>query len=541
MNQASNNTASKNKARDFLQGLAASLAARVSASRGRSSWKPQKKVLGIAVGERSLLAADLISGDRPQVRRLVELVYPEGISISQPAELGKLLGHFIKDNQFSSRTAVIGIPLKWIVVKPKEVPPTDDDTVAQLLRLEAEAEFSTELKDLVYDFAGGPAAGAGRTVLLTATPKKYIDAIQTMCEAARLQALAITPSAMVLGSITGSSLKRDVLVLSLAAGGGELSSQNSATATALRTLRPATPEPPFISELRRAVSTLTVPGADRELILWDGAGIDAPSLGRQLGLTINSGELTSFGVDTALAGANGQGAKYAAAVALAMSAMDESGPGIDFLHSRLAPPREHRIPRWAYIAMAGVLLLIVICIWAYSDLNQRQKRVDELQSSIDQQQKQVDAASDFVSKVTLAQYWHGGDARYLACLRDLNHVIPDDGQTYATSLDIKAQTPPLAQANGVAPAGSPVSAEQSRILAVTLQGHTANLESVTALVDQMRRNPTAFTDIKIGPGTKIPRTQEWLFSITFNYVPPKPEPAKTSPAAIPPATTPPAK
>jgi hypothetical protein len=534
---AQNNTSSTRRPSDAIRRLAASLgsaersrsATRVSAQRGRANWKPQKKVLGIAIGERSLLAADLVAGDRPQVRRLAELVYPEGISFSQPLELGKLLGHFLKDNEFSSRSAVIGIPLKWIVVKPKEVPPADDATVSQLLRLEAEAEFSTELKDLVYDFAGsGAATDTGRTVLLTATPKRYIDAIETMCEAARLQALAITPSAMVLGSLTGSSLKRNVLVLSLGAGGGELSSQRQATATALRTLRPATPEPPFVSELRRAVSTLVIPEADRELILWDGAGIDAPSLGRQLGFTVSAGELTSFGVDTAQAGANGQGAKYAAAVALALSAMDETGPSIDFLHSRLAAPREHRIPRWAYITMAAVVILIGACIYAYSDLDQRQKRVDDLQLKINRQQSQVDAASDFVSKVTLAQYWHGGEARYLACLRDLDSVIPDDGQTYATSLDIKAQPPPLAQASGAPASGSPANADQARILSVTLQGHTANPESVTALGEQMRRNPTAFTDIKIGPGTKVPRTQEWLFSITFNYVPPKITPAKTA-------------
>jgi hypothetical protein len=107
-------------------------------------------------------------------------------------------------------------------------------------------------------------------------------------------------------------------------------------------------------------------------------------------------------------------------------------------------------------------------------------------------------------------------------------VIPDDGQTYATSLDIKAQPPPLAQASGAPASGSPANADQARILSVTLQGHTANPESVTALGEQMRRNPTAFTDIKIGPGTKVPRTQEWLFSITFNYVPPKITPAKTA-------------
>jgi hypothetical protein len=47
------------------------------------------------------------------------------------------------------------------------------------------------------------------------------------------------------------------------------------------------------------------------------------------------------------------------------------------------------------------------------------------------------------------------------------------------------------------------------------------MESVTALVDRMHRNPNVFKDVKIGSGQKVPRTNEWLFSITFGYAPPK--------------------
>ena len=103
------------------------------------------------------------------------MIYPEGISLFQPAELAKAVAHFLKDNHFASRSAVIGIPLKWLVVKPKEVPPADDATVAQLLRLEAEAEFSTELKDLVYDFAGDPLRAAHRAPFFWPRRRKNIS------------------------------------------------------------------------------------------------------------------------------------------------------------------------------------------------------------------------------------------------------------------------------------------------------------------------------------------------------------------------------
>jgi hypothetical protein len=489
----------------------------------------QKKVLGLAMGERSLMAAELVATEgRPQVKRLAELIYPEGITISQPTELAKALGHFLKDNHFSTRSAVIGIPLKWLVVKAKDVPPADDATVAQLLRLETEAEFSSELKDLVYDFAGEAAAGSGsRRVLLAATPRKYVDCIESLCDGARLQPLAIMPSALALGTITGASLKRDVLVLAAGPAGSELSSQRHSTATAMRSLRPAMPQPPFISELRRTVSTLDVADGQREMILWDGAGVDAASLGEQLGVNVQDGELQTLGVEASGAGINGQGRKFAAAVALALSAMDESRPGIDFLHSRLAPPSKHRIPRWGYLAGAAVVLFIALGVYAYTDLDRTEQEVNTLQSQINKQQKDVDAARDFVAKESLAQYWHGGDPRYLACMRDLEDVIPEDGQTYATNLEIKAETPPLNAGSSQAGAPTAMGADGERTLLATLQGHTPNLESVTALRDRMGRNPAVFKDIKIGPETKVPRTQEFLFSITFSYEPPKP----TQPAA----------
>jgi hypothetical protein len=491
----------------------------------------QKKVLGVVLGEKSLLAAEVVAGEQsPQVKRLAEMVYPEGISLAEPAELAKAMGHFLKDNQISSRSAVIGIPLKWIVVKPKEVPPADDATVAQLLRLEAEAEFSAELKDLVYDFTGKQVVGAtSRSVLLAATPQKYIDAIETFCEGARLEALAITPSALALGSVTGASAKRDVMVLSVGSAGSELSSHRQAVGTSIRSLRPAPSQPAFLNELRRAVSTLATPGAENEMVLWDGAGLDAGSLEKQLGLTVRAGDLHSLGVDTTETGVNGQGAKFAAAVALALSGMSESGPAIDFLHSRLAPPKEHRIPRWTYAAGAAALVCIVLGILGYSDISARQQEVNDLNAKIAGRQKQVDAATDFVAKATIAQYWHSGDFRYLNCLRDIESIIPEDGQTYATSLEVKAKSPSLNTAQNQPGQPPLMPTGDERMLFATLQGHTANMESVTALVDRMHRKPDVFKDVSIGPGAKVPRTQEWLFSITFGYVPPKPAGPTTQP------------
>jgi Tfp pilus assembly protein PilN len=480
-----------------------------------------KKVVGLAIGERSLMAAELLAGDPPQVKRLAEMVYPQGLGPANPAELGKALGQFLRDNQFTAHAAIVGIPAKWLVVKSKEVPSADRATLAEMLRLQAEAEFASDLKDLVYDYSGDSqpsAAGGTKSVLLMATPKKYVDSAAALCQAAGLRAIAVTPSALALGAASSRSSDKNVLVLSVGPGGSELSAQQSGWASALRHLRSPNPQPPFVSELRRAVSTLGPASADRELILWDGAGMDAGALGDQLGLRVRGGDVPLLGVDASSAGMNGQGLKFAAAIALALSGL--KGLSVDFLHSRLAPPAQRS---WQRLIGLGALAAVVVIgglIWAYADMQHRRGHVAALQRQLAQIKDSVGDARKFVDMVNFAEYWHGENPQYLDCLRDLTNAIPDDGQTYATSLDMTAETPHMAVTPPPgAPTPPPAKAEAPHTLAVKLAGRTSDAENVTALVDRMRHNP-AFVDIRIGQETNTGRSREWSFSLTFTYVPP---------------------
>src|SRR3954453_7327545 len=127
------------------------------------------KVLGLSVGERGVLACELArSGRSTQVTRLAEFDYPAGTSPDNGAEVGKALGEFLRSRRFSSRRAVIGLPLRWAVVKPKEVPPVAPSAVSSMLLLQAEREFALEPQDLVYEYAGESDPTAARTLLLLA-------------------------------------------------------------------------------------------------------------------------------------------------------------------------------------------------------------------------------------------------------------------------------------------------------------------------------------------------------------------------------------
>jgi hypothetical protein len=478
-----------------------------------------KKLLGLSLGERSLLIAEVIGGERPSVARTAEMPYPAGVTIANPAELGSALTSFIAKEGFTARSVVIGLPARWLVTQPKEMPAADERTRAEMLRLSAEAEFSTELKDLVFDYTG-----TGTSVLLVATPSRYVEAARAMCETAGLQLLAVTASAVALGEATGRGAARDVLVLSVASGGAEMTLQRDASSGAVRHLRAPLPQEPFINELRRTVSTMPPSKAGRQVVLWDGTGLNAATLGEQIGTPVRSGELSLLGVSSAGGAiANGNGARangqqgandigqYAAAIALALVGMSDQPIRVDFLHSRLAPPKTHRVPRWAIVAVVAVIVLIAGTTYAFHDLDVQSAAVDTMQARYDGMKSRIDDATAFVGKVTFAQAWHGGDPRYLACIRDMTVAMSDDFDTFAIGLII-----------GDAPRPVNSKAPDTHALTGVLSGKAADQQHVLMLLNRLRKIK-AFSDATLG-GSDVGRGREVTFSINFRYQIAKPVP-----------------
>ncbi len=473
-----------------------------------------KKVLGLSIGERSLLVAEVVAGDKPEVRQLGELVYPEGLSPNNPQELGSALGAYLKTRQMTATHAVVGIPVRWLVAQAKDVPAVDEETLTSILRLQAEAEFSSELKDLVYDYTSQPqAGGANSSVLLLATPRRYVDAANTLCTAAGLTPVAITSSAMVLGDLTGKAVSRSALVLSVGAAGAEMTAPRGANAGVIRHLRsavtPGEAPAPFVNELRRVVSTMPASNGSRELILWDGVGLDSKSLGTQIGFTIRNGELPSLGVQSTGAARNGEGRQYASAVALGLAGIEPSNLPIDFLHSRLAPPKAELIPRWAIYTGLGVILAILLGVLAYTDLQAKQKELNDLTVDAAAHKGDIDRAKEFVKDMSAAESFHGGDPRYLACMRDLTTAMTDERDTYARNV-VLHDVPPT---KGSAPGTKPT---DPRTLTGTLSGSTSDQGKVQALLDNMRK-VHGFKDVKLGSSNNAPGHQV-TFTINFTYL-----------------------
>jgi len=439
--------------------------------------------------------------DKPEARLLAELEYPAGVTFQDPPAMGAALAEFLRAKHFTARHTVIGLPGRLLLVKTKEVPPADAHTVSDLLRLQAEGEFSSELRDLVFDYAGEPTTERAQNVLLVATQRRYLDLAEQLCEAAKLQLIAVTSSAATLGAVTtrASAANKNAVVLALTPHAAELSAQSGGQPTSLRHLRPpgeGGQEPLFLSELRRAVSMLPVNGAStgREMIVWDGAGTDAETFGQKLGLPVRFGDLPVLGVRTADATRNGAGRKYGPAVALALSALSGQRLPVDFLHSRLAPPPVRLVQPWMFWSGVAALVVIVLGAWGYTSLLHQRSELAKATTKYGTMEPHVKTATSFVSKVAFAERWEAGDPRYLACLADLTSIIPEDGQTYLTSLSIKEKEirPDVIRAAVAAGKIPPVPGLQ-----VTISGNAPNNIRAQDLFNAFLAHKEWFSDVNL--------------------------------------------
>jgi hypothetical protein len=477
------------------------------------------KLLGMAVGEKSLFVAEVTAGEKPDVKRLAEFIYPAESSLADPATLGISLGTFLRDQRFTARQAVVGLPAKWLLVKTKEVPPADSSVAADLLRLQAEGDFSSELKDLVFDYAGEASPSGSRNVLLVATPQKYIDLVHQMCESAKVEPIAVTSSSAALGTITGRANGENAVVLTLAAAGSELTAQSGGYTSTLRHLRASVPEPLFLSELRRAVSMLPAGGSNggRELIVWDGGGVPTGTLGESLGMRVRTGDLPSLGVSTTEAARNGGGRKFASAVALALAVLGDSRLPIDFLHSRLAAPAKRLVARWMIWTAIGVVAFIGVTVLAYSHLQKAQANLDGMAAEYKQKEPSIKAADAFVTKVSFAQRWHGGDPRYLACMNEITRLVPEDGQTYCTSLIIREKEVTKAETKKDS---LNKAANETRQLVITFNAKAPNQAAALQLKDAFQKEPNhRFIDMNFKGTQNTGKAGEVTFSFSCTYVP----------------------
>lgn len=468
-------------------------------------------LLGLAVSDRCIAAAQVrVTRDRRELGPTAQFAITGDLSWEKPEALGTALRQFLRQHHFSASHAVIGTPARWLLAREKEVPPAAPQVAATMLRLQAERDFPGDL-DLVFDYVGTPNSDRSTKVLLTAITRQHMDRILRMSEEAGLSVTAVTSSSLTLSAAADDN--NALLSVILSDDSAELMLRGSTAPRMLKHmllpggakvtdnghLSPATIAA-LGSELQRAVALMGDDPTDskpRRVFLWDGVGLDssaADSLAERVGLEVRvQHQMATLGV-TSQEPQSPDSRKLGIAVALAVAGSQPGRLAVDFLHTRLAAPKQHRVGRQTVLAILAGIVIVLGLAWLAYDIHYQQVALTDLKRQLADLKPSVKSAQAVVDKVRAARGWFQTRPPHLACLRDVTAAFPPEGRVYATMFSFRADG--KGQVTGKAP----------------------DLESIQRVQDKLLANPK-FKDVKrLDSRDAGGRSRETAFTFTFTYI-----------------------
>jgi len=403
-----------------------------------------RNILGLAFEEHSILAAEVhMRGDRPGIQVVGEFVLSDDFSAAGATEQGQRLRQFLKENGFSAKTAVVGLPAKWLVAKELTVPPTNAAALSGIMNLQAERAFSLDPKDLVFDYYGSAQPDKGGKLLLMAMQKERLAHIQMLTKAAGLSVLAVTPTSHALRKLGGD----DVSDLAIYVRNGYIESwSGKADLPWIRhgVRLPQQAEDPAKAMQEQISRLLSVAPGDGQssrpnrVMLYTGSTVKEESIA-QISRSLSDQVEISDGDAHLLSAAFGAQQKSkvgtsGAAAALALAGVQEKTFFVDFLHSRMVPGR--RIPQtrtlvWAAVAAFVIFVALAAVIWGW---RQDVKDIATFTEQLAVMSDDIKAAREVVDRMSYASGWTSRSPEFLECLSQLTQAFPEEGTIWATNL-----------------------------------------------------------------------------------------------------------
>lgn len=410
------------------------------------------KTVGLALEERSILAAEVrFEKEHYNVKGTAEFNFPEDISYNNPEALGKSLGQFLRENKLSSKKAVIGIPAKWLIIREKVIPPSSEDMLAGILKIQAEQEFSLELDDLAIDYTGEASPDKSSSFLLVAMLRKTMVRIIRMAQAAGLNTISVTVTSLALTTAFRTRMLPDQCryTLYLRPGYAEFIAKNGNSHIAVKHFKLSfdadgvseTGALGFAKDVLRFVSILPNgfgASESEKLLVWDAAGFDkgmlelfAKALSPELEI-VNGREYSV--IDMSAFQGEAERSRFASAAAVGNIASRAERSSIDFLNSRMNVMQKVDRGRQILWAAAVCAVLIVLGSWLFFDWQEEKAEVAMLKERLEGMSEDIQAAEDVVKKVSMARGWYTGRQNVLACFRALTMAFPLEGSIWATNL-----------------------------------------------------------------------------------------------------------
>jgi hypothetical protein len=407
-----------------------------------------RTLLGLAIDEFGIVAAEVcVRHGRPEIRRTGLFASDEKLNPDNVSQLGHKLRQFLRANHFTSKLAVIGIPAKWIVTKEIVAPPASPDALVGMLSIQAERAFSLNASELIFDYCGRTSVSEKNQVLLVAARRQIVNQIRELADAAGLQVQRITVSALALEKASSRSGREQGYGLYARPTYCEFWSQSNGR---LRSIKHV-PIPDsngtggdwaelLTSTIQRLILLLSEQNQSppHKVVMYDASSLSDGVID-ELNKRLSPQVKVSCGVTGLLSGRLGLSdypgdAQSIAAAALAITAVGEDKPSVDFLNPRIGRKQtssRKRVVTWAAIA-SGVLVVGVGAVIA--DWQSKSADVAAYSRQLGQIGADITVAREIVDRISYAGSWTSQKPEFLECVRQLTLAFPESPRVWATSL-----------------------------------------------------------------------------------------------------------
>jgi Tfp pilus assembly PilM family ATPase len=387
-----------------------------------------------------------IDWDRHEVRGLLISAGATGTSVAgawsaslataDPAGLtGKQIGGRLAAavaGQISGKvTTLVGVGRDHVQIKLLSLPPAPPDELPDLVRFQAEREFTALGNDAALDFVpiSGDAQTPNQVLALALSPAGMIEA-REVCES-----LAVEPdrievrgcaAAAFAGRASGIAANQVALIVNPLVEEADLVVQADDKVILLRTVRLPDPsqtegrQRALIGEIRRTIAAVRQQLTDRQVDKVIICGNEA-SIGRSSSLAedlkvnvalIDPLAQTPAGLSSKGVPADSLG-RFAALLGMAVSEMERRPPIVDFanVRRRVETRRFSRVHILAAAAAAAAVLWFAAHLW--QQISEPARELAELQNRIREVESRAETYKDLTAQAAIVERWTATDVNWL--------------------------------------------------------------------------------------------------------------------------------
>jgi Tfp pilus assembly PilM family ATPase len=395
-----------------------------------------------------------IDWDRHEVRSVLVSSGPTGMSVAgawvaslttaDPAGLsGKQIGTRLAaamGGAVSGKvTTLVGVGRDNVQMKLMTLPPAPTDELPDMVRFQAEREFTALGSEAALDFIpiSGDADTPNQVLALALSPAGLAEA-REVCEAIGIELDRIPIRGCAAATMVNRAGLIDsehiTLVVNPLTDEADLVAQAGETVVLLRTVRLPDPSQPearqraLLGEIRRTMAAVRQQSADQQVGKVVVCGIDplagkAATLSGELDVPVNVFDptaqaptgLTAKGVSSESLG------RYSAVLGMALNEADRRAPVVDFANVR----RKATSRRFTRVHALAVATAAMLALWfaahMWKQLSDPARKVAELQSQIRDVQAQTALYKKVTAESAAVDHWLATDVNWLDELNEFAH------------------------------------------------------------------------------------------------------------------------